>query len=40
MKKLIKKILKNKLKLLTVILCILSVGPHLTSTTTCDPVML
>lgn len=40
MKKKIKKLFRLKDKIILVILCILSVGPHLTSTSTCDPVML
>lgn len=40
MKRLIKKILKRKWKILSVIMCVLSVGPHLTSTSNCTPVML
>jgi len=38
MKKKIKKLSKWHCKIIMVILCILSVGPHLTSTQTCTPV--
>lgn len=40
MKKKIKKLSKWHSKIIMVVLCILSVGTHLTSTSNCTPVML
>lgn len=40
MRKTIKKLFNWRWKIVTVILCILSVGPYLTSTETCTPVAL
>ncbi|MFC1557940.1 hypothetical protein ACFL40_01155 [candidate division KSB1 bacterium] len=40
MKRFINKLFKHKYKIFTVVLCVLSVGPNLTSTQTCTPVML
>ena len=40
MKQKIKKLFKKKGKIIMVILCILSVGPHLTSTNNCTPITL